>query len=256
MNNKNNVKDVFSKNKEAYVTSKTHAKGSDLTLLVNWLEAQPEMQVLDIATGGGHVAKHLSPYVKTVFATDLTKEMLENTATHLTNLNNIHYIIADAEELPFLDNSFDIITCRIAAHHFPNPEKFIKEVERVLKIKGKFLFIDNIAAEDNIHDQFVNTLEKMRDYSHVKSRKITEWQTFFHKYNLSILHQKKNKKQLPYEEWVTRTMDDEAEIEKVNKFIRNAPEHLKNYFQIAMSGERIISFTIDEWMVLLEKDGF
>ncbi|WP_231514904.1 class I SAM-dependent methyltransferase [Oceanobacillus salinisoli] len=113
-------------------------------MLVDWLSPDLQMSVLDIATGGGHVAKTLSPFVQTVFATDLTKEMLAVTANYLHDYKNIHYVIADAEDLPFLDQSFDIVTCRIAAHHFQDKERFIQGVKRVLKDDGKFLFIDNV----------------------------------------------------------------------------------------------------------------
>jgi ubiquinone/menaquinone biosynthesis C-methylase UbiE len=175
MSVKKDVKNVFSKNRKVYVSSSTHSNSSDLTLLTEWLHSNSDMIVLDIATGGGHTAKRLSPYVKRVVATDITKKMLENAADHLIGYSNIDYIIADAEHLPFLNNTFDIVTCRIAAHHFPNPDQFICEVKRVLKEKGKFLLIDNIAPNNEIFDSFINRLEKIRDYSHVRSLKIDEW---------------------------------------------------------------------------------
>ncbi|WP_339227633.1 class I SAM-dependent methyltransferase [Oceanobacillus sp. FSL K6-2867] len=254
MEEKNKVMEVFSKNKEAYVSSSTHAGGSDLELLKEWLELKPHMVVLDIATGGGHVTKTISPYVKTVFSTDITKEMLENTAEYLSDLINTHFIIADAENLPFIDNYFDIVTCRIAAHHFPDAEKFIDEVQRVLNPSGKFLFIDNIAAENKHYDEFINTLEKMRDNSHVRSRKISEWKPMLEKNKLMLLKETNRKKILPYAEWVHRTLDSIDEIENVSHYLISAPESTQNYYQFkfdARSG--IQSFAIDEWMALYEK---
>ncbi|WP_187695437.1 class I SAM-dependent methyltransferase [Oceanobacillus piezotolerans] len=254
MDNKKDVKAVFSRNKESYVKSSTHAQGNDLSLLPSWLNPTQEMSVLDIATGGGHVAKKLAPYVKTVFATDLTREMLDNTASHLKHYNNIHYVIVDAEDLPFLDNSFDIITCRIAAHHFPNPMTFIKEVQRVLKADGKFLLIDNIAPENQKYDQFINSLEKIRDYSHYRSHSVSEWNRFFKTHHLVIDKEKKNKKQLPFKEWVNRTLANKADITNVEQYILKSSEDIKKYYQIIIKDEEIQSFTIDEWMVLLKKD--
>lgn len=253
MKEKDHVQEVFSKSKEKYVSSSTHSNGSDLPLLIKWLSPEPNMTVLDIATGGGHVAKRLSPYVERVIAADLTKDMLQNTASHLSLYKNIDYIIADAENLPFLDHTFDIITCRIAAHHFPNPEKFISEVQRVLKYDGEFLLIDNIASENPLFSNFINKLEKERDYSHVRSLKISEWKKLLNENNLIITDNQERKKTLPFEEWINRTLDYEEDKVKISKFILNASNEIKNYFNIQIENNIIQSFTIDEWMVLCKK---
>ncbi|MEC5422756.1 methyltransferase domain-containing protein [Virgibacillus sp. C22-A2] len=253
MKEKDDVKRAFSKNKEDYVKSSTHASGSDLSLLPVWLNPKSTMEVLDIATGGGHVAKRLAPFVKRVVATDITKAMLENTAAHLAAYSNIDYVIADAESLPFLDNTFEIITCRIAAHHFPNPKKFVSEVNRVLKPNGKFLFIDNIAAEQSDYGNFINTLEKMRDYSHVRSLRISEWKEIFNDNKLTFLKQQERKKTLPYDDWINRTLDMREDKESVTNFIKNATSDIHDYYDIKFKNDNIKSFTIDEWMILLEK---
>lgn len=255
MKEKDNVKQAFSKNKAAYISSSTHAKEEDLNELSTWLKAVPDMNVLDIATGGGHVAKQLSEYVKSVYATDITKEMLENTAQHLQSYTNIHYVIADAENLPFLDNTFTVVTCRIAAHHFPHPDQFIQEVQRVLKPGGQFLFIDNVAPKEDFNDHFINTLEKMRDYSHVRSLKVSEWKSIFQKYGLTIVKNQSRKKTLPYEEWVTRTLDTTEKIDQVGKFISSASSEIQAYYQVKSNHRGIQSFAIDEWMVLSQLNG-
>ncbi len=77
------VQQAFTKNRADYVTSTTHAQGPDLDIIIDWLQPTKQMRALDVATGGGHVAKRLAPSVEHVFATDLTKPMLENTAKFL-----------------------------------------------------------------------------------------------------------------------------------------------------------------------------
>lgn len=253
MNEKENVKKAFAKNSNAYVTSSTHGTGMDLPLLIEWLKPNSTMVALDIATGGGHVAKQLSHHVGKVIASDLTEEMLSNTAKHLKEYENISYTIADAEELPFDDHSFDIVTCRIAAHHFPNTEKFIKEVQRVLKPHGKFALIDNIAPEDSTLDHFVNTFEKMRDYSHVRSLPISEWKKLVTTYQFSVLQEKTRKKTLPYNEWLNRMVEDEGLKSEVTSYMKHAQENVREYFQVKIMEEQIKSFAIDEWMVMCEK---
>lgn len=253
MNEKEHVKNAFAKNSDAYVTSTTHSTGSDLPLLIDWLKPTSNMIALDIATGGGHVAKHLSKHVAEVIASDITKEMLNNTAKHLNSYENISYKVADAEELPFNDNTFDIVTCRIAAHHFPSSEKFIAEVYRVLKPGGQFLFIDNIAPENQTLDKFVNTLEKIRDYSHVRSRSVWEWKELFYKNQIVLVKEKARKKTLPYKEWIDRTLDDDKNKYEVASFIEKAPSKVLEYFQVNIKQGNIQSFAIDEWMVMCKK---
>ncbi|GAA0421934.1 MAG: class I SAM-dependent methyltransferase [Bacillota bacterium] len=252
MREKENVKKSFAKNKQAYITSATHARGSDLSLMKDWLELETSMKLLDIATGGGHVAKQLSPFVERVYATDLTKEMLENTKNYLQDIHNIDYILADAESLPFLNNTFDIITCRTAAHHFPHPEKFIQEVKRVLKTNGTFLFIDNIAPRQSVYANFINQLEGMRDFSHVRCLPIFEWKQLLDSYGLHTVKENVRKKELSYTEWINRTLDHPEDKQKVYHFIKEADEQIKAYYKIQLDQGSVQRFFIDEWFALIE----
>ncbi|MGM8364197.1 class I SAM-dependent methyltransferase [Virgibacillus sp. W0181] len=251
MERKEKVQAMFSKNKQGYITSSTHSKVDDF--LTEWLQPHQSMIALDVATGGGHVAKMLSNKVDAVFATDITEAMLENTRNHLKDIKNIHYLIADAEQLPFLDETFDIVTCRIAAHHFPNPELFIYDVQRVLKKNGTFLFIDNVSPNDYYLAQYINTLEKMRDHSHVESRSITTWKKYFQTAHFDITKEHLRKKVLPFDEWVRRTLDDQATIDQVKMHLLNAPSYIKSYFQLKTNNTKIDSFAIDEWICLVKK---
>ncbi|GEN55021.1 class I SAM-dependent methyltransferase [Halobacillus faecis] len=250
---KRHVKEVFSKNKQAYVDSTTHKKQSDLDGMIEWLKPGPSHKALDIATGGGHVAKALSSHCGTVFATDLTKDMLQNTARHLNSQQNIEYVVADAEQLPFLDESFDLVTCRIAPHHFPSPHDFIEEVARVLKDQGRFLMIDNVAPEDDELDEFYNHFEKMRDYSHVRALKVSEWEKLFRTHQLSVKKHLTRKKAMPFSDWVCRTLEDEADQKAVEELFKQAPTGAKSHFCIQEENSRVQSFTIDEYMVVVEK---
>lgn len=249
-NVKNKVMDQFGKNAEKYVRSESHSKGEDLAILVEWLKPQADWIVLDIATGGGHVAKAMSPHVKQVIATDLTKEMLANTARHLEYAHqNIFYVLADAENLPFLDQTFDVITCRIAPHHFPNPDIFIKEVARVLKPNGSFLMIDNVVPEESSLAEFMNTFERLRDESHASCLSIEKWRSLFLAANLSEVESTTRKKTYLFPEWVERTASSQEQIIKVTDYILNADEEIQQYFSIMKNEHSIESVQVDEWMV-------
>ncbi|WP_242705663.1 class I SAM-dependent methyltransferase [Pontibacillus sp. ALD_SL1] len=254
MNTKRNVQEQFGKHANRYVTSTTHATGEDLQKMVEWLQPQKIEKVLDIATGGGHVAHALAPHVKSIVVSDLTKPMLQAAANFLETHDNVDAVLADAEELPFLDESFDIVTCRIAAHHFPNPDRFIQEVARVLKAGGAFVLIDNVSSEHHKVADFYNTFEKKRDCSHQRALPISEWKTLMNHSHFQIQKQSLRKKTLPYHEWVSRMIEDEIEREEIHQMMVGAEQEIKEYFQMKVKENRLLSFAIDEWMVLCTKE--
>lgn len=251
---KKKVREQFAKNADKYVTSESHAKGMDLPLLIHWLNPDPKWEALDIATGGGHVAKTLSPHVAKVVATDLTREMLTNTAQHLKpTCSNMVFVVADAENLPFLDASFDVVTCRIAPHHFPRPQKFIEEIQRVLKTDGLFLMIDNVAPEEPQQSHFLNTMELLRDESHVHCLSIQQWEKLMQSAGLTEVKSHHRKKTHHYPTWVERTANSQDQIQRVSEYILAAKKEIQDYFSVKKDAEGIQSIEVDEWMVLCKK---
>ena len=122
------VQAQFGASSDAYAISDIHAKGESLAILLELVQPQPDWQAVDVATGAGHTALAFAPYVARVVATDLTAEMLAKTAelAAARGLTNVETKPADAEALPFDDASFDLVTCRLAFHHFPNPRQAIR----------------------------------------------------------------------------------------------------------------------------------
>ena len=149
------IQEQFGKTAEAYVQSPTHANQPDLAQMVERAHLHGDEQVLDIATGGGHTALAFAPHVREVVATDLTPRMLD-AARHFIQgqrIENVRFEPADAEALPFPDASFDIVTCRVAPHHFGDVQQFVREVARVLRVGGRFVLVDNVAPSDEALDQ-------------------------------------------------------------------------------------------------------
>src|SRR6266849_10036073 len=123
------VQDYFARTAESYVASFAHRAGDDLKRLIELGEWDPQQQALDIATGGGHTAHTVAPHVAQITVTDLTPRMLEKAREFLLSqgITNAQFQVADAEQLPFANASFERVTCRIAAHHFPNVAQSVKE---------------------------------------------------------------------------------------------------------------------------------
>ncbi|BFT73884.1 class I SAM-dependent methyltransferase [Paenibacillus sp. P36] len=252
---KQHVQQQFGKHASKYVTSENHAKGDDLELLLTWLPLKNTWNVLDIATGGGHVAKKLSAHVRQVVATDLTRPMLSVAADHLkqAQCDNVLFVVADAEQLPFLDRSFDAVTCRIAAHHFPNPHLFLHEAARVLKPGGKLVLIDNVAPSDEALDQFMNTFEAMRDTSHVRCLTVPEWQALAEKAGLQVEISLMNRKPHKFPAWVMRTAENEEQAKSVEQFITSADQANQDYFSVHIENGKLQYLEIDEWRAVLSK---
>ena len=132
--------------------------------------------MLDVATGGGHVAYTFAPHVARVWATDITQEMLDQVKAEASNreLGNVRTTYAKAEALPFEDASFDLVTCRIAPHHFNSIPQFLAEVHRVLKSGALLALVDNVVPPGSVGD-YVNAFERLRDPSHLRAWTMQEW---------------------------------------------------------------------------------
>ncbi|WP_094096173.1 class I SAM-dependent methyltransferase [Paenibacillus physcomitrellae] len=231
---KNQVKQQFARNAQKYVTSPKHAKGEDLDWLVSNSEADSNMKVLDIATGGGHVANALAPLVQHVTAYDLTPEMLSAAERFIggNGHTNVNYIKGDAEKLPFEDEAFDRVTCRIAAHHFTDVPAFTAEALRVVKPGGKLLLIDNASPEQDHLDQFYNEIEKLRDPSHVRAWKKSEWIHLIESTGFRIEMSVCFPKPFPFKDWCERAGLPLAEREALANKLLQSPEEIRDFFSI------------------------
>ena len=158
----------FNKFAQRYVTGNALAKGEELTRLVDIVLPQTHWIVLDVACGGGHTALGLAPHVARVIATDIASKMLQAAQAFILNkgIKNVSFSFADAEELPFKDGTFDLVTCRIAPHHFPDCCRFIKQSVRVLKKGGILLVQDHVLPENPKAGRYLEKFEKLRDPSH------------------------------------------------------------------------------------------
>ena len=91
-------------------------------------------------------------------------------------LDNVTVELADAEDLPFEDNTFDLVTCRIAPHHFSNVMAFLREAARVLRANGTLAVVDNIVPDNEAAAAYINATEKRRDPSHARALSLGEWE--------------------------------------------------------------------------------
>jgi ubiquinone/menaquinone biosynthesis C-methylase UbiE len=187
--------DLWSDRADAYRESPVHASGEDLELVVRWCEPGPGVTVLDVATGGGHVARRLREAGATVVTTDLAPGMRPD-------------VIAPADHLPFADSSFDAVACRIAAHHFPDVLAAVKEMARVAA--------DRVVICDNTFVSEVSEeADRVRDPSHVRNYGVPEWHSFFELAGLAVADERFMQRETDVESWLARTECKGAEAQRV-----------------------------------------
>ena len=244
MDNKSDVQKQFGSTARSYVTSEIHQKGKDLQLLLAISEITGEENLLDIATGGGHTANLFAPHVKHVTALDLTHPMLQEAEKFIkgNGHKNVEFVQGDAEQLPFSDQTFDIVTCRIAPHHFPNIEKFIDEAYRVLKNEGYFLLDDNVTPESDEQDQFYNTVEKLRDYSHFRAWKKTEWLKMLELQGFLVEELYRFEKTFEFDSWCNRMQLSKTNKDEITNLMLNSSQEIKKRFHIITIDQSILSF--------------
>jgi ubiquinone/menaquinone biosynthesis C-methylase UbiE len=215
----------YTKYGQGYVKSETHAKGEDLEGLLAMAQPQPDWMVLDVATGAGHTALKLAPLVAKVIATDLTPKMLAVARDFIAaqGVENVEFRQADAEELPFEDETFELVTCRIAAHHFPSPGRFVQQSARVLKPDGLLLLQDQVVPEDPETGQYINAFETLRDPSHNRALSENEWVEILQRHGLTVEDTRLVVKRHAFLEWAEMQGCTPAVIEQLSEMLREAP---------------------------------
>ncbi len=233
------------------MTSKAHAQGSELERLVDIAQPQPDWIVLDVATGGGHTALAFAPYVAWVVATDVTPRMLEKAEAYVTSqgVTNVEFKPADAVNLPFEDETFDLVTCRIAPHHFPDVPRALKEFHRVLRRGGRMVIIDTLLPLDPEIAEFYQTMEKMRDPTHIRAYTEEEWRQMIEDAEL-ILHETRIlPKQHDFHDWARRAGMSKTKIQELNRFFMDAPAKIHDYFQIESFAGEVETYTDQKLLI-------
>jgi ubiquinone/menaquinone biosynthesis C-methylase UbiE len=240
------AQDQFGPVAQQYVTSAIHAHGDDLARMVELARPRGDERLLDIATGGGHTALAFAPHVRAVVATDLTPRMLEAAEAFIReqSATNISFEIADAEDLPFPDASFEIVTTRIAPHHFPDPQQYVHEVARVLRPGGLFVLDDNMAPADPELDAFLNRFEQWRDPSHVRSHTIDEWSAWMEDAGLRVEKvEPLQRKRYEFAHWTAQMRLPESERDALEAWLIAAPPRCAEFFEVTVADGRVQSLT-------------
>jgi ubiquinone/menaquinone biosynthesis C-methylase UbiE len=259
------VQEKFGAAAADYAASTVHAKGESLARLVERVGPQRHWRVLDMATGAGHMALALAPHVALVVASDITSEMLAEAAKLAAQrgLANVEPAHADAAALPFPDESFDLVTCRLAAHHFPDPAAFVAESWRVLKPGGNFALVDNISPDASIlpgssceeADRTAadyNAYEKLRDPSHGHCLGLTEWAALLRRAGFVGIRFERMDQDIAFQPWTQRMRCDAPTVAKLRSML---DEPRLNAFLRPRTNEDGLIFTLQEAIIVATRPG-
>lgn len=171
------VRQQFASVAANYRTSAVHAAGPDLDRMIALAALGDDARVLDAGCGAGHTAIAFAPLARQVIACDFTPAMLQQLEALAKEraVTNVCAQLADVERLPFSSRSFDLVASRYSAHHWRRPERALAEFRRLLKPGGALLISDIMAREDYAQDTFLQTIELLRDPSHVRDYRVSEW---------------------------------------------------------------------------------
>lgn len=250
------VQEQFGRAAAEYVASAGHAGGEDLETLLAWGRACRPTHVLDAATGGGHTALAFARLARDVVACDVTEPMLAAARRFIAGHGaaGVRYVLGDVAALPFRDGAFDLVTCRIAAHHFADPAAAMREVRRILRPAGTFLLQDILGHDDAEANRFIREVEQRRDPSHVKAYRVAEWNAFLRAAGLTVMEQTTLSKVRVWGDWTGRmkmTAEARADLER---FVRQAPERLRTAFDFRVGDTGIEAFTDRMLLVRAERD--
>ena len=236
-------KEQFNRQAKFYSSSKTFSAGESLNILSKLIKNKSFKFGLDIGTGTGFAAFELTKKCQEVEATDISEGMIDEAKKIMKErrIKNLNFSIMPAENLNFDDNFFDIITCRTAAHHFLDVEKFCKESKRVLKNDGEIVIVDTITSDQMKLNDWHQDVELIRDRSHKKNLSLIEWKNIFIKSKLEIIDIIQTRVNMNLNDWMKRsgTSDEDKEILK-NKFLKSENK-IKEFFGIKLI-ENDISF--------------
>lgn len=244
------TKQQFGDRAQAYLTSQVHAQGNDLLRLAQWLSDDADALVLDLGCGAGHASFVAAAACREVVAYDLSEQMLDvvRAAAAERQLAHISTVHGAAEELPFNDRAFDVVISRYSAHHWHDVPQALREVKRVLKPGGKFILMDITSPGRPVLDIFLQTIEVLRDPSHVRNYSPAEWLQMAQQSGMSVQQLLTDRLSLEYSSWVERMKTPEL-LRSAIRYLQDHSSHeVKQHFALCDDG----SFTTDTIMFQLQ----
>lgn len=234
------VQNQFGPQAQAYLTSAVHARGPDLEYARARIAAQISSSgtALDVGCGAGHLAFVVAALLDRTVALDPSQSMLTTVATAAAarGLARLETQQGHAAALPFAAGSFDFVCTRYSAHHWTQLSAALAEIHRVLKPAGQLLVIDVLGAADPLVDTHLQTIELLRDPSHVRDRSSTEWRSALNAGQFDIVDAPSWPLRLDFTTWIARMQTPEVHVAALRALQAGAPQEVKSALLYADDG--------------------
>jgi ubiquinone/menaquinone biosynthesis C-methylase UbiE len=237
------AQEQFGRQSHRYAQGHILENVDDVRAALQMIELPTPARVLDIATGAGHTGLFLASLGHDVTLADIAQPMLERATEAAAERGlKVQSRQHPAEHFPYENASFDLVTCRIAAHHFSSPSAFVRETARVLRGGGWLLLIDGSVQDDQPEAEgWLHTLEKLRDPSHSRLLTPRGWNWLCEESGLIVLHSGLSSFKQPDLDWYFETAaTSEENRQKVLELIENAPESARALFRLGRENGKIV----------------
>jgi ubiquinone/menaquinone biosynthesis C-methylase UbiE len=250
------VQRQFGANAEKYVQSQVHARGQSLAHMVALAEPQAHWLALDVAPGGGHSAIAIARRVARVIAVDITFGILQAARGHARGLGleNLVWVQGDGGALPLADAGFDLVTCRVALHHFPDQAGAIGDWARVLRPGGRLVLVDNIGPDEPAANEYVNAFEKIRDPSHGWLHPLAELEQFVRGAGLTVGRSERLTKPMAFHPWMERMQVGRADRLLLADMLWGCSGPARAFLSPQGDGDDT-TFNLREGIILAQKPG-
>lgn len=237
------AQEQFSRQSHRYGKGHVLEDVADVAAALQVMSLPIPSRVLDVATGAGHTGLHLASLGHQVTATDITMPMLERVREAAARRGlSVETRQHPAERFPFKDGSFDLVSCRVAAHHFSSPPEFVSETARVLRPGGWFLLIDGSIEDDQPEaEEWMHQIEKLRDPSHVRLLTPRRWSELCRAAGLTVVQTSLAPFKQPDLNWYFETAATSPENrKKVLELIANAPASARKLVRLGEEDGKIV----------------
>jgi ubiquinone/menaquinone biosynthesis C-methylase UbiE len=246
----------FGATAHAYLTSAVHAQGEDLEHLKRELAtsipeaARANSSILDVGCGAGHASFAAASLGGRVTAVDLSEDMLAvvNAAARERGWSNIVARKAAAEHLPFDNGEFCAVISRMSAHHWRDVPAALREIRRVLKPEGKLVLIDIAGSQDPLCDTWLQSVELLRDPSHVRDYTGPSWRAMVEEAGFAaptIQVSPVWRIAIDFDSWVQRMRTAAVAVEAIRHLWQVAPSEVREHYRVRADG----SFELEALML-------